>query len=74
MADAEESRREAITRCTCLAGKDACRYVAIWITVSRVIVKQKLWSPCMEPLAEHIIAVGTGVENPVYLWAPGQRP
>ena len=29
---------------------------------------------CVEPLARHIIAVGTAVENLPNLWHPGQRP
>ena len=49
-----------------------CQYVAIWIAVSRVSQGGTLVA--LQPLAEHIIAVGTGVENPVELWAPGQRP
>ena len=29
---------------------------------------------CSEPLARHIIAVGTGRENPPNFWAVGERP
>jgi len=71
-SDAEDNGQNATARCNRLAGEDACQYVAIWIAVSRVSQGGTLVA--LQPLAEHIIAVGTGVENPVELWAPGQRP
>ena len=72
MSDAEESRENGIARCTRLADKDACEYVALWITVNRVSQGGTLVA--VQPVAEHIIAIGTGIEDPVHLWAAGQRP
>ena len=72
VADTEERRRTAVARCTRLAGQDARAYVATWISVNRVGPGGTL--TCSEPLARHIIAVGTGRENPPNFWAVGERP
>ena len=65
-------RREAVTRCTRLASVEACNFVTTWISMNRVAPGGTL--TCVEPLARHIIAVGTGMENLPNLWLPGQRP
>ena len=72
VADSEERRRRAITRCDRLAGQVECCYVAAWITVSRVAPGGTLVT--MEPLAQHIIAVGSGIDDPPNLWIAGRRP
>ena len=46
MADAEESRREAITRCTRLAGKDACRYVLCTEACSKFVFRTEDTCSC----------------------------
>ena len=63
---------QAVARCTRLAGVQAGNYVSMWIAVNRVAPGGTL--TCEEGLARHIIAVGTGVQNPPNLWLPGQRP
>ena len=67
-SDAEDNRQNATARRNRLAGEDACQYVAIWIAVSRVSQGGTLVA--LQPLAEHIIAVGTGVENPGRIVGP----
>ena len=65
-------RREAVTRCTRLASAEACKFVTTRISMNRVAPGGTL--TCVEPLARHILAVGTGLENLPNLWHPGQRP
>ena len=48
------------------------RHVATWISINRVAPGGTL--TCVEPLARHIIAVGTGRENPPNFWVAGERP
>ena len=68
VAPDERTRRTAVNRCTRLTGGEACAYVANWIAVNRVAPGGTL--TCAEPLARHIIGVGTNQVR----WLPGERP